>query len=669
MNTIREYYDELQYRLKGYSTLYQKGESTISDATYDSLMRTLISIEEKHPEWVTPESMSQTVGARELGGVALPHLSKMYSLDNIFDEPELAKWLDSKKGVITPTALCTLEWKMDGLAINLIYRNGLLETAITRGDGDVGQDVTRNASAVAGIPLKLDLVHPPEVLEVRGEVFMPKPIFNALRDRAFQAGKAGIFFTNPRNAAAGSLRLKDPDAVRERGLMFNAYGVGLGVEHIPANFQHELYFWLDNAGFAVSKGVVTTPMKLPAIMQQYRSLITERERLELDIDGMVIKVANLKAQDNLGFTSRAPRWAVAFKFPAEERETTLQLVDFQVGRTGVITPVALFEPVGLSGATVTSATLHNEEHLRKLDLWWGDTIVVRRSGDVIPQILYAIPAFRGPDATPIVFPKTCPECGNTLVKVEGEAAIRCPGTTSCPAQVLAGLEHFVARGSMDIDGLAYATLSTLVDNELLPSPSALYHLTREQLTQVAKLGEKTASNLLQSIETSKNVSLVKFIVALGIPSVGKGTALRLAKRYDTIDEILSADPADLMTIADIGEHTVQSIYDWSIVEANVHLVDDLLAAGVKPIPLPKPTVTAGPFVGKSVCITGSFSAYKREELQEMIRMVGGKPTGSVSAKTDLLLAGENAGTKVETALKFGVETIDEAEFIRRMESK
>lgn len=666
---IRDYYDELQDRLKGYNTLYHKGESTVSDATYDSLMRTLISLEAEHPEWVTPESMTQKVSVREEGDNNIPHLSKMYSLDNIFDEAELVKWLASKKGVLTPSALCTLEWKMDGLAINLIYRNGVLETASTRGDGEEGQDVTRNAANVKGVPLRLAMEKPPELLEVRGEVFMPRPIFESLRERAFQPGKAGMFFTNPRNAAAGSLRLKDPVAVAERGLVFNAYGVGMGREHIPANFQYEIYYWLNQVGFAVSPGVVTVPLKLESIMQQYNSLIAERDRLELEIDGMVIKVANLKAQDDLGFTGRAPKWAIAFKFPAEERETVMQHIDYQVGRTGVITPVAVFEPVSLSGAMVSAATLHNEEHIRKLDLWWGDTIVVRRSGDVIPQILYAIPSFRQPDAKPFVFPTECPECGNKLVKVEGEAAVRCPATTTCHAQILAGLEHFVSRPGMDIDGLAYATLSTLIDCGLVQGVEDIYTLTKDQLVTVAGLGDKVASNLVRAIERSKAVPMAKFIFALGIPGVGAGTSLRLAKVYDDIFSLMQANSDELAKIQDIGEMTADAISDWSLVEGNVSMIHDLIGSGVRPIPLPKPTVTVGPFVNKAVCITGSFTGYKRDELKEIIRMLGGKAVSSVSAKTDLLIAGENAGTKREDAERLNVEIIDEAELVRRLESK
>jgi DNA ligase (NAD+) len=674
MENLRDYYDSLQERLKAASLQYyqniENGTSQaplMTDATYDQLLRNLHNLEERFPEWVTDDSISRKVAAKVETDKDLRHPTKMYSLDNIFDEAELVAWIEARQQFLVPGSLCTLEHKMDGLAINLLYHDGVLEAAITRGDGLVGEDVTANVPYIRGIPLRLEGTNYPALLEVRGEVFMPRKIFNELREQAFQPGKAGMFFTNPRNAAAGSLRLKDPAAVGRRGLQFCPYGVGEG--ELPPTYgamQYDIYHYLTSLGFQPATGTELAPVDVPSIMTQYNKLIAERDSLDLDIDGMVIKIASIGAQKQLGYTGRAPRWAIAFKFPAEERETVLLDVEYQVGRTGVVTPVAKFEAVSLAGAMVTSATLHNEDHMKGLGLYWGDTIVARRSGDVIPQILYAVPSYRLPGASPIGFIKVCPCCGTTLARIPGTADTFCPAHTTCPAQLKTGLAHFVSRGAMDIDGVGPKLLESLVDLEIVTSPDELYTSAVAKIDNVMGAGSKSATNFRKAIEKSKRPPMNKFIFALGIPQVGESTARVLANHYQTIGDLKTANVVELSSLPDIGELTAKGIVDWFLAPDSRLLIERLLAAGVEPQPLETVTVISGPFTGETVCITGSFDSFKREDLKESLRAMGANVTGSVSAKTTYLIAGANAGSKLADAEKHGVTVVDEQTLIEML---
>lgn len=665
VHQTREYYDELQLRLKAASGAYYKdGTSDLTDATFDKLVRIVRGIEQRHPEWVTPESITQSVATHTPTEKDIDHLTRMLSLDNVFNEVELTTWLDARKRAALPNPLCSLEYKLDGLAINLVYEHGILVSGATRGNGYTGEDVTRNVPFIKGIPLKLDTPNPPELLEVRGEVIMSRVSFNLMRVLADKAGRPQ--YTNPRNAAAGALRLKDPIEVGARGLEFIAYGVGAGVEHTKSMFQHEIYYYLERVGFHQTSGLVVADLTPAAIMAKYNELISVRDDLPFDIDGMVVKLASLAIQDDLGVVGKYPKWAIAFKFPAEELETPLTDVEYQVGRTGVVTPVAKFDAVQLSGASVTSATLHNADFIKSLDLHWGDTIIVRRSGDVIPQIMGVVKSYRMPNPEPVVFPKECPCCGNELYRSEDKAATVCLAKTTCPAQLVEGLSHFVSREAMDIDGVGPKLIEALVEGGVIHTPQDIFKHVVNHLTRV--LGEtKSVGNVRRAIEAAKFPTLNKFIFALGIPFVGTSTAMALAQRYDCIEALAMASQEELQTIPDIGEITASAISDWFMNESNDLVVEELLAVGVTPKPI-KRTVVKGPFTGKTICITGSFENYKRPELKEMLQILGASVTGSVSSKTDLLLAGENGGTKLLDAAAHNVKVINEAEFVKLLES-
>lgn len=665
IHETREYYDELQTRLKAASAAYYKdGTSDMTDATFDKLVRIVRGIEQRHADWVTPDSITQSVATHTPTEKDIDHLTRMLSLDNVFNEAELTEWIKARKRATLHNPLCTLEYKLDGLAIDLVYEKGVLVSGATRGNGYTGEDVTRNVPFISGIPLKLDTPNPPDVLEVRGEVIMSRVSFNLMRVNADKAGRP--LPTNPRNAAAGALRLKDPLEVGARGLEFIAYGIGAGAEHAKVTFQYELYYYLERIGFPRTSGLVVADLTPAAIMSKYNELIEKRDDLPFDIDGMVVKIASLSVQDELGVVGKYPKWAIAFKFPAEELETVLCDVEFQVGRTGVVTPVAKFDAVQLSGASVTSATLHNADFIKSLDLHWGDTIIVRRSGDVIPQIMGVIKSYRMPDPAVVEFPKECPCCGNELYRDPDKAATRCLAKTTCPAQLVEGLTHFVSREAMDIDGVGPKLIEVLVDGGVVHAPQDIFKHVVGHLTHV--MGEtKSVANVRKAIEAAKFPTLNKFIFALGIPFVGTSTAMSLAQRYDSIEALAMATQEELQTIPDIGAITASAIEDWFMNEANDIVVEELLAAGVTPRPI-KRAVTIGPFTGKTICITGTFENYKRPELKEMLQILGASVTGSVSSKTDLLLAGVNGGTKLLDAAAHNVKVINEAEFIKLLES-
>lgn len=667
--TLRKYYDDLQAKLTEYSRqYYADGSSPVTDATFDRMVRSVRELETRFPAWVTPGSITQAVSGHQPTSDDIEHLTRMYSLDNLFTEEGLIEWCESRRPFIHAEATCTLEYKLDGLALDLVYENGVLITAATRGDGFVGEDVTRNVAYIDGIPLLLDIHNPPEVLEVRGEVFIPRATFDARKaelavDNANVKGMA-----NPRNAAAGALRLKDPARVKERGLVFNAYGVGVGKEAAKVTLQHELYYYLERLGFQTSEGVRVSDFHPKAIMARYNELIAERDKLPMDIDGMVIKISSLALQEQMGYVGKYPKWAMAFKFPAEEMETILNDIDFQVGRTGVITPTAKFDAVPLSGAVVTSATLHNEDFINGLDLHWGDTIIVRRSGDVIPQVMGVVKTHRGPNPEKVKYPEVCPSCGSELYRDPTQAAVKCVAKTTCPAQLIEGITHFVSRGAMDIEGVGPRVIETLISADVVRSPADLFTNAPAHIDKVMGETTKSARNFRKAVEAAKTPALNKFIYALGIPFVGESTAMVLARRYKSIEELSDASVDELKGLPDIGEITARGIVDWFYSENNACLIDDLLhAAGIKPMPLAV-RKEVGPFTNKTFCITGSFDNYKRPELKEMIEMLGGKVSGSVSAKTDYLLAGENAGTKLTDAERHGVTIMSEEQFVTMLES-
>ncbi len=648
---------------------------TIPDAEYDKLFRELQGLEEKHPGLLTPDSPTQRVGAAPLKEFPTHvHGIPMLSLNNAFD-PEEVEAFDKRvrDGLETIAAIdYAVEPKFDGLAISLTYENGIFTCGATRGDGVTGEAVTPNLRTLHGIPLRLHGEGWPALIEVRGEVLMFKADFAELNARQRERGDKE--FANPRNAAAGSLRQLDSRITAGRPLSFFAYGVGLGGENLAVGTHGELMDRLAAWGFPVAaeRRVVRGTRGLLGYFAEIGEI---RPGLPYDIDGVVYKVNRLDWQALLGFVSRAPRFAIAHKFPAEEALTEVLGIDVQVGRTGAITPVARLKPVFVGGVTVTNATLHNEDEVRRKDVRVGDTVIVRRAGDVIPEVVAIVPEKRPtrdlfggePLHPPFELPKTCPECGSGIVKGEDEAIARCTGGLYCPAQRKQALWHFAARRAMDIEGLGDKLVEQLVENGLVHTPADLYALTVEQLAGLERMGEKSAQNLVSAIAASRQTTLARFIFALGIRNVGEATARDLAKHFGGLDALLAADVTALQLVPDVGPIVAESLAAFFGEAHNLAVIDGLRRAGVH-WPEGEPE-SAGPqrLAGKTLVLTGTLPKLKRDEAKAMIEAAGGKVAGSVSKKTDYVVAGEEAGSKLEKALELGVPVIDEAELLKLLE--
>jgi DNA ligase (NAD+) len=641
---------------------YNEDAPEVSDAEYDALMRELQQIEAEHPELATPDSPTQRVGSKPSEGFAeVTHRVPMLSLANAFDDEDIANFdRRCRDGLEAAEVEYACELKFDGLAVTLAYEDGLFVRGSTRGDGATGEDVTANLRTVRTIPLRLEMKKPPALLEVRGEVLMFRRDFEAVNRRAIEAGEKT--FVNPRNSAAGALRQLDPALTAKRRLSFFAYGVG-ALEGFAMPATHaKLLDALHEIGFPVARDR-RVAKGVEGLLGFYRQVGEKRPKLPYDIDGVVYKVNRFADQERLGFVSRAPRWAIAHKFPAEEATTELLEIDFQVGRTGAITPVARLRPVFVGGTTIVNATLHNEDEIRRKDIWKGDTVVVRRAGDVIPEV--ARVQKKGPRDQEFRMPKKCPVCSSAVEKYEDGAVARCTGGLFCPAQRKQALLHFASRRAMDIEGLGDKLVDQLVDGGVVHTPADIYKLGVAKLAALERMAEKSAANVVAAIEKSKDTTLGRFIYALGIRNVGEVTAKDLARHFGSLDALLEADVEQLQEAPDVGPIVAESIAVFLGQRHNLEVIEQLRAAGVhwKEGERAK-KATAGPFAGKIVVLTGTLAALTRDEAKDRIEAAGGKVTGSVSKKTDYVVAGVEAGSKLDKAKELGVAVLDEKEFLK-----
>ena len=648
---LRQLIEQHDYRY------YVLDDPVVPDAEYDRLFRELEQLEAAHPEFADPESPTRRVGGAPLDAfVQIRHAVPMLSLANAFDDAEVEQFdRRVREQLETEGPIVYLaEPKLDGVAISLRYEAGRLLHAATRGDGRSGEDVTANVRTVRSVPTRLRSDHPPAVVEVRGEIFMLRAGFEALNRRQEAAGAKR--FANPRNAAAGSLRQLDAAITASRPLRLYVHGSGEWSDPLPPT-QWALLQQLREWGFPVSP-LVQRLDGIAACLDYYRDMQARRAKLDYDIDGVVYKVDRRDWQAVLGMVSRAPRWALAHKFPAEEAHSVVEEIEVQVGRTGALTPVARLRPVFVGGATVTNATLHNQDEMARKDIHIGDTVVVRRAGDVIPEVVMALPERRPDNARRFVFPDRCPECDARVVRLDGEAAARCSGGLSCPAQRRQAVLHFASRRAMDIDGLGEKLVAQLEHTGLVRNPADIYGLRVEQLTELQRMAEKSATNLVEAIERSKQTTLARFIYALGIRHVGEATAAALAAHFGDFESLRQADEDALAAVPDVGPVVAQSIRGFLDEPHNVEVIDRLLEAGVH-WPAVQPARRDSALAGKTVVITGTFSR-PRDEIKSLLQARGAKVTGSVSKKTDYVAVGQDPGSKAQKAQELGVEILDEA---------
>ncbi|HZI11554.1 MAG TPA: NAD-dependent DNA ligase LigA [Myxococcus sp.] len=637
----------------------------ISDAQYDKLMRELQALEEAHPSLQTPDSPTQRVGgeaAEEFGEVV--HRAPMLSLANIFDDEGLVEFDERiRKQVSLAGIHYVCEPKLDGLAIALRYEKGVFVQGATRGDGTTGEDVTSNLRTIRSLPMELfpvDGVKVPVVLEVRGEVFIRKVDFQKLNEKREEEGEP--LFANPRNAAAGSLRQLDPKETAARPLSIYLYEC-VPTEGVPAFKTHiEKLEYLKTLGLPINRYVRAEG--LDGVRKAYDTSLKGRHELPFEVDGMVVKVDEEDLRKRLGQVSKSPRWAVAYKFPPEEESTVVEDIGIQVGRTGALTPVAHLKPVKVGGVTVARATLHNEDELRRKDVRRGDTVFVRRAGDVIPEIVSVVPSKRPKDSKPFEFPKHCPVCGAVAVKDEDGAIIRCTGA-SCPAQLVEKIRHYASRLALDIEGLGDKLAAQLVATGMVKTFADLYALTREKLLTLERMGDKSAENLLDSVERSKKTTQRRFLYALGIRHVGDATAKALAEAFPDVRLLFTASLEDITRVKDVGPVMAQVIHAFFQEPQNRAAVEELLRAGVSPAP--PQVASGGPFVGKTVVLTGAMTGMTREQAKEEVERRGGKVAGSVSRKTDFLVAGDDAGSKLKKDQELWVRILDEQAFLQLLQ--
>lgn len=665
--TTEQQLEKLKQQLRHHEYLYHVLDAPeIPDAEYDSLMQALKAIEAEHPEWVTSDSPTQRVGAAPLSAFdTVTHVVPMLSLDNVFDETSYLAFdkriQERLKSNQTLTFCCEL--KLDGLAVSLLYENGKLVQAATRGDGTTGENITANVRTIKAIPLRLTGKNIPQRVEVRGEVFMPQKGFEAFNEEAKRKGNK--VFANPRNAAAGSLRQLDPRITAKRPLTFCCYGVGLCEGGYLPTSHYERLMQFKSWGLPVGEHTKLCQGS-EEVLAFYHYVDRIRPTLGFDIDGVVIKVDSLALQETLGFVSRAPRWATAFKFAAQEQMTLLRDVEFQVGRTGAITPVARLEPVQVAGVVVSNATLHNADEIERLGVQIGDTVVIRRAGDVIPQIVNVVMELRPADSQAIIFPTHCPVCDSDVERIEGEAVARCTGGLICGAQRKEALKHFVSRRAMDVDGMGDKIIDQLVEKEYVRTPAELYQLTAGLLTGLERMGPKSAQNVITALEVSKKTTLARFIYALGIREVGETTASNLAAHYGTLPELMAADEASLKSVQDVGEVVAKHVVNFFKEKHNQDVINDLIErAGIHWPEVKVVNVAAldNPFAGKTVVLTGSLTQLTRDEAKEKLIALGAKITNSVSKKTHIVIAGEAAGSKLAKAIELGIRVIDEDEMM------
>lgn len=646
---------------------YVMDQPTILDSEYDQLFHQLKALEEQYPEYIQPDSPINKVGAKPLAKfTSVTHVVPMLSLGNVFNQEELFAFARrAEERLPNQTIQYDVELKFDGLAISLWYEQGVLVRGVTRGDGETGEDITQNVKTIRNLPkvLTTNQGEVPTLLEVRGEVLMPKAGFEKLN--AENEAKGEKTFANPRNAAAGSLRQLDPNIAAARPLAFYAYGIAQCEPNHGQNTMSESLEWLQQFGFAVGERHFVCD-SIQEVQAVYEQINAERPQLSVEIDGMVIKVNSLKQQQQLGFLSREPRWATAYKFPAVAALTTVEHIDWQVGRTGTLTPVARLNPVAVGGVTVSNVTLHNIGEIHRLDVRIGDTVSVYRSGDVIPKVEKVWPEFRPVDATEVELPSQCPVCESPVVMPEGEALARCSGGLYCAAQRIEAIRHFVSRKALDIEGLGDRWVESLLHLDLLKDVADIYHLHehREKLLTIEKMGEKSVQNLIDSIENSKKTTLAAFIYALGIRGVGETTARMLANTFQTLDALRVADIEALKKTPDVGDITAEWIVEFFQAPHNLEVLDRLLAAGIHwdaPV-----APSRQPLNGESWVVTGTLSTMGRDEATQLLQALGARVSGSVSSKTKCVVAGEKAGSKLDKAEKLGIAVINEAEFIQLM---
>jgi DNA ligase (NAD+) len=636
---------------------------TIPDAEFDKLFRELQALEAAHPELRAPDSPTQRIGGAPLPEFSqVRHAVPMLSLNNAFSAEETEAFdRRCREGLGKEHVAYACEPKFDGLAITLRYENGVFVQGATRGDGFTGEDVTQNLRTVRNIPLRLSGANVPAVLEVRGEVLMLRRDFERLNERQRNRGEKE--FANPRNAAAGSLRQLDPKVTARRPLRFFAYGIGeAGAVTQKLTFHSELMTLLANWGVPVA-AERTVVQGVAGLLGYYERIGTARRTLPYDIDGVVYKVDHLADQETLGFVSRAPRFAIAHKFPAEEALTTVEAIDVQVGRTGAVTPVARLAPVFVGGVTVTNATLHNEDEVRRKDVRVGDTVIVRRAGDVIPEVVAVVHEKRPILAPEFVMPKACPVCGSAIEKPEDEAIARCTGGLFCPAQRKQALLHFASRRAMDIEGLGEKLVDQMIDNAVVKTPSDLYKLGLLALAHLERMAEKSASNLLAAIDKSRQTTLARFIYALGIRNVGEATAKDLARHFGSLDALMEADIDGLQQVPDVGPVVAASIAHFFAERHNLEVIEQLRAGGVNWSDSAPALEVASAMTGKTFVLTGTLPSLTREAAKELIEARGGKVAGSVSKKTDFVVAGIEAGSKLTKAQELGVTILDETQLM------
>ncbi|MDO7213496.1 NAD-dependent DNA ligase LigA [Acinetobacter nosocomialis] len=648
---------------------YVMDQPTISDSEYDHLFHQLKALEEQYPELVQADSPTTKVGGQALSKFeSVTHVVPMLSLGNVFNQEDLFAFARRvEERLPNQKVQYEVELKLDGLAISLWYENGVLVRGVTRGDGETGEDITQNVKTIRNLPkvLHSEKYEIPRLLEVRGEVLMPKSGFEKLN--ADQEAKGEKTFANPRNAAAGSLRQLDPNIAAGRPLAFYAYGIAQCEPNHGLTTMHDSLQWLTELGFQIAERQYLCN-SIQEVQQRYEQIQQERPSLQVEIDGMVVKVDDLKQQQQLGFLSREPRWATAYKFPAQAALTTVEQIDWQVGRTGTLTPVARLNPVFVGGVTVSNVTLHNIGEIHRLDVRVGDTVSVYRTGDVIPKVEKVWPEFRPVEAEVVHLPESCPVCASPVVMPEGEALARCSGGLYCAAQRIEAIRHFVSRKAMDIEGLGDRWVESLLRLDLLKDVADIYHLHehRETLLGIEKMGEKSVQNLIDAIEASKKTTLARFIYALGIRGVGETTARMLANTFQTLEALKAANVEALKKTPDVGDITAEWIADFFLAPHNIEVLDRLIAAGIH---WDAPTApTRQPLNGESWVLTGTLEQMTRDQATQMLQALGARVSGSVSSKTKCVVAGEKAGSKLEKAAKLGIPVMNETDFLSLMAS-
>jgi len=636
----------------------------ITDQAYDRLYRSLQQIEQQYPELVSEQSPTQRVGSAPATQFkSVRHEIAMLSLDNAFDDDEMRAFEKrlADRVVNTGVALAfSAEPKLDGLAISLLYEQGKLIRAATRGDGKTGEDITANAKTLPSIPLELNVKVSTGTIEVRGEVYMDHAGFRALND--YQAKNQGKIFANPRNAAAGSLRLLDSRITATRPLIFCSYAIGRseGIDLPGGQFERMQY--LRSIGFPVSPYIECVE-GAEGCIDYYRKILSQRDSLPFDIDGVVFKLDDIQQQQQAGFVSKAPRWAIAYKFPAQEVTTRLLDVDFQVGRTGALTPVARLEPVAVAGVMVSNATLHNMDEIERKDIRIGDVVIVRRAGDVIPEVVSPVVNERKHELPRPQMPEYCPVCNSEVIKIDGQAAFRCSGGLICAAQRKEAINHFASRKALDIEGLGDKLVEQMVDLDLIQSIGDLYHIELAQIVALDRMAEKSATNLLQSLEESKATTLGRFIFALGIREVGEATAEALANYFRNIDSIIAADVEELQQVEDVGPVVAANVVQFFSQAQNLEIVRDLINQGIHWPEIDSPrTSEVLPLQGKTYVITGTLEGLSRDQAAAQLKVRGAKVSSSVSARTSAVIAGEKPGSKVDKAQALGVEVMDQRQF-------